>query len=188
LQENPNNDLKLIKTFLHNSFEPTIEPRSAAELSSILKNRLARANIGKEQKIRCREWLANQGLNIQPMVDYLAKTRKERLEETTARGVKLDSHISQTAIQPLLLTQEDYLAKAVEYSSIRLKQHISSSRNCRKGFINQIIDRLGTGEAILEKKENYAVTASQPQIRNQLKKDKYIKLFVELVKREQLEK
>jgi hypothetical protein len=100
----------------------------------------------------------------------------------------LDSHISQTAIQPLLLTQEDYLAKAVEYSSIRLKQHISSSRNCRKGFINQIIDRLGTGEAILEKKENYAVTASQPQIRNQLKKDKYIKLFVELVKREQLEK
>lgn len=65
-------DLKIITTYLAHSNQPQVQPRNLSELSGIIKNRLATRNKDREQKITCREWLKEKGMNIQPLIEYLS--------------------------------------------------------------------------------------------------------------------
>jgi len=47
--------------------------------------------------------------------------------------------------QPLLLNQEDYLAKTIDFYSNNLKQYAATNRHCRKKMIDELMNRLNSG-------------------------------------------
>jgi hypothetical protein len=73
---NANTDLRLIGTYLRDEFEPHLHPRNLQELSSILKNKLQHSSNSREEKQKCREWLALRKVDIKPMLDLITEKRK----------------------------------------------------------------------------------------------------------------